>query len=328
MTKRVLITGGSGFIGYYITKELLSLDVEVIIYDAFLNYIPPLQSLYPQYLEHRLNDIKNKAYIIRGDIRNRGYFAQALNDTKPEIVIHLAAIPIAMVSNEFSEEAIQINLNGTVTVLECIRAASSVRKIVFASSSFVYGDFHYEPVDENHPTDPIDIYGGTKLSGEILTKSFGKKYGIEYTIIRPSAAYGPTDANRRVTQILIENAILGKPLILHNKGLDRIDFTYVKDASHGFVLATLSEKAKNEIFNITRGEGRSIKEFVDILKDMFPDLKIEERPPKEKRPKRGALNITKAKKLLGYEPKYNLEDGTREYVNFILDNGFLKKSKG
>jgi nucleoside-diphosphate-sugar epimerase len=325
--KKILITGGAGFIGYYIAKELLSLNAEVIIYDAFLNYISPPESRYASYLEYRLNNIRNKARVIRGDVRDKKYLMRVFKDVKPEVVIHLAAIPIAKVSNEFSEEAIQINLNGTITILECIRSVSNVRRFVFASSSFIYGDFRYEPADENHPANPVDIYGATKLSGEILIKSLGREHGIEYAVVRPSAVYGPTDANRRVSQILIENAILRKPLILHNKGLDRIDFTYVKDTAHGFVLAALSENAKNETFNITRQEGKSVGEFVDILKDIFPDLTIEERPSDIRRPKRGTLDTTKAKKLLGYKPKHDLRSGVGEYVNFILDNGFLKRDK-
>ncbi len=325
--KRILITGGAGFIGYHVAKELIGLNNEVIIYDAFVNYIPPLESSYPAYLEYRLNDIKNKARIIRGDIRNRGYLVQVLNDVKPEIVIHLAAIPIAKASNQFSEEAIQINLNGTITVLEALRVCPFIKRFVFTSSSFVYGDFAYEPADEEHPTSPIDIYGGTKLSGEVLTRAFGRKFNIEYTIIRPSAVYGPTDANRRVTQILIENAILGKPLILHAGGLERVDFTYVKDTAHGFVLAALSDSAKNEVFNITRGEGHSIKDLADILKIRFKNLEVIEQPTDERRPQRGALGIAKAKSFLGYVPRYDLKKGVEEYVDFILEKRLLKTGK-
>lgn len=325
--KKILITGGAGFIGYYITNELLSMNNEVIIYDAFLNYISPLESRYQEYLEYRLNDIKNKAHVIRGDIRNGRYFVKVLNDTKPEIVIHLAAIPIAKASNQFSEEAIQINLGGTITALECIKSVNCVKRFIFTSSSFIYGDFQYEPADESHPTKPIDIYGATKLSGEIFTRSFGSKFGIEYTIIRPSAVYGPTDANRRVTQILVENAISGEPLIMHNNGLDRVDFTFVKDTAHGFVLAALSDKAKNETFNITRGEGKSILDLVNALRPLYPDLNIVQKPQDDKRPNRGALDIRKAKSALGYEPKYDLQSGMHEYVDFLLKHDFVKIKK-
>lgn len=322
---KVFITGGAGFVGYYITKELLVRGDEVIIYDAFLNYIPPLESHYMYYLEYRLNDIKNDVKIIRGDIRHRGLLVRALTDTKPEIVIHLAAIPIARASNYFSEDAIQINLNGTITLLECLRGVNSVKRFIYASSSFVYGDFKYEPADEKHETAPIDIYGGTKLSGEILTRSFGRKFGINYTIMRPSAVYGPTDANRRVSQIFMENALMGRPLVLHNEGKEKVDFTYVKDTAHGFVLGAFSKEAENETFNITRGEGRSAKEFAEILVKIIPNLKIIEKEPDEVRPQRGALDISKARKLLKYEPQYSLEEGIHEYSDFLKNCDILNR---
>lgn len=270
---KVFITGGAGFIGYFITKELLDRSHEVIIYDSFINYIPPSESHYPYYLNRRLKEIEKKTRVIRGDVRYRGFLVKALKETRPDIVIHLAAIPIASISNRFSEDAIQINLNGTITVLESIDAVKSVKRFIYASSSFVYGNFECEPADENHPTTPIDLYGGTKLSGEILTKIYGQKLGREYVVVRPSAVYGPTDCNRRVSQIFLESALKKKPLILENGGSGKVDFTYIEDAAHGFVLACFGPKAKNQIFNITRGEGRSIKEYAQILQDLIPGLK-------------------------------------------------------
>lgn len=320
---RLFITGGAGFIGYFITKQLIEKGHEVIIYDALINYVSPWQRCYPRYLEMRLRDIEDHVQLIRGDIRYRGLLEKTLHEVKPDIVIHLAAIPIATVCNRFSEDALEINLNGTVILLEAIRNCNSIKRFVYTSSSFAYGDFQYEPADEQHPTSPIDIYGGTKLSGEILTKAFSKQFGVEYTIIRPSAVYGPTDPNQRVSQKFIENAFLGKPLVLHNGGADKVDFTYVEDTATGFVLAAFSPQARNETFNITRGEGRSIKEFAQILSQLVPNVTMIEQPPDEIRPSRGALDISKARALLGYQPKYSLEDGLKLYVNFVRESGVL-----
>lgn len=315
--KKVLITGGAGFIGYHITKELLKQGHEVIIYDAFLNFIPKEESQYPYYLKTRLKDIQDKVRIVKGDIRDKDYLKKIIKEERPEIIIHLAAIPIASASNQFFDDALQTNLDGTLKVLQAIKEAGGIERFVYTSSSFVYGDFDYEPADEEHPTRPIDIYGATKLSGEILTKSFGKKFGLDYVIIRPSAVYGPTDANKRVSQIFIESALKKEPLILHAGGKGKLDFSYVKDVVQGFVLAAFSPKAANETFNITRGESRSIKEFVEIIKKYIPNVKIIIKEPDEKRPERGALDISKAKKILGYNPKHSLEQGLKAYIEYI-----------
>lgn len=325
MPQKILITGGAGFIGYFLAKDLLEKGHQVIIYDAFLNYISPLKSHYPYYLEYRLRDLQDKAMVIRGDIRHRGQLIKALKEQKPEIIIHLAAIPVATISDQYSEEATQINLLGTATVLETIRAVDFVKRFVYASSSFTYGNFIHDPADENHPTDPVDIYGATKLAGEILTRGFGKRFGIEYVIVRPSAVYGPTDANRRVTQIFVEKALEGESLILENGGKDKVDFTYVTDAAQGFALAALHPQAKNETFNITRGEGRSAEDLAGVLKSLIPGTKTIIEPSEKIRPKRGTLDISKAKKILGYEPRYSLEEGMKKYIEFIKSTGLFKK---
>lgn len=330
MNKKIFIAGGAGFIGYFIVKELLQEGHSVLIYDNFSNYIPQEQSLYCLYLQRRLQEIKDRVEIVRGDVRDKRKLIQTIREFQPEIVINLVSIPLATASTVFFEDAVQINLNGHINLLEAIRYSNSVERFVYASSSFVYGDFEYEPADENHPTRPIDIYGGTKLSCEILSKTYSEKYGIEHTIIRPSAVYGPTDANRRVSQIFVENALTGKPLILNNNGEGKVDFTYAADTAHGFVLAALSANAKNQTFNITAGQGRSAKEFAEILQALLPYKKIEMalKPGDDtRRPNRGALAIAKAGELLGYQPKYQLEQGLKEYINYIISTGLIKSLK-
>lgn len=322
---KVFITGGAGFIGSFVAKELVSNGDDVIIYDSFVNFTSPLKSHYQFYLKRRLDNISNKVTVVRGDIRHKGHLLRTLNEHKPDNVIHLAALPIATISNKFPEEATEINLYGTVNVLEAMREVGVVKRFIYASSSMIYGDFQYSPADENHPKNPKDVYGATKLAGEILTESFGKMYGIDYIIIRPSAVYGPTDANRRVSQIFVENALQGKPLVLHEGGNSKLDFSYVEDVAHGFVLA-LKSKVRNDVFNITRGEGKSIKEFAEILSKLVPNLRTVVKPADIVRPERGALDISKARKKLGYKPRYSLEEGLKKYVDFIKSVGVTKGS--
>jgi UDP-glucose 4-epimerase len=321
---KVFITGGAGFIGVATAKQLVKSQDQVLLHDAFLNFIDPLKSNYEPYLKLRLEKIKDKVDIVRGDIRHKGRFLKIMQKFKPDVVVHLAALPIAKHSNLYSEDAFGINLHGTVNVLESIRQVDSVKRFVYASSSMVYGNFRTNPANEEHPLDPIEVYGGTKLASEILTKSYGKKFGIDYTIVRPSAVYGPTDVNRRVSQIFVENALKGAPLKLEGGGQTKLDFTYVEDVAQGFVLAINSDKAKNQIFNVTRGEGRSLKEFVEILKGLIPNLKTEIAPVDMERPERGTLDISKARTLLGYNPKFSLEEGLKEYVEFVKKSGIIR----
>jgi len=320
---RIFVTGGAGFIGHNVVKELHVLGHEVAVYDSFATYFPETKNEYLNNLQIRLEEIRDKATIIRGEVNNFDLLLKSVKEFKPEVIIHLANIPVSVASNRFSKEAVQINLNGTVNIIDVVRSVDCVKRLVYASSSYVYGDFQYEPVDENHPFSPIDTYGATKAASEFLIRGIGKRFNLEYVIVRPSAVYGPTGSNGAVSQMFVENAVLGKPLKLHNGGAARVDFTFVKDTAHGFVLAATVPAAANQIFNITRGEGRSLKEYAEILKKYVPDLKVEEAPQLEPVPKRGSLDISKARKILGYEPKYSLEDGIKEYYEFVSKH--LKK---
>ena len=314
---KIFLTGGAGFIGYHIVKELLKKGDEVILYDAFLNFADPIKSQYPKYLDYRLRDIGNQATLIRGDIRNSGLLIRSLKEHKPGIVVHLAALPIAPASDKFSEDAMSINLQGTVNMLEAMRECPFVKRFIYSSSSMVYGNFQYTPADENHPRNPTGVYGATKKCGEILTRVFSKQLGFEHVIIRPSAVYGPTDSNNRVSQLFIDAALSGKPMVLHGGGGSKLDFSYVEDVAHGSVLAISSENASNQTFNITAGQGRSIKEYAEIVKKHIPEARTEEKPADFSSPERGTLDITKARSLLGYEPKHPIEEGIRKYIDFV-----------
>jgi nucleoside-diphosphate-sugar epimerase len=177
----------------------------------------------------------------------------------------------------------------------------------------VYGDFQYFPADENHSLNPKGVYGGTKLAGEVLTKTFCSRFGIDWTVIRPSAVYGDGDGNHRVVQVLLEHALNGEPLILEGSE-QSIDFTYVEDTAKGIYLAITKEEGKNQIFNITRGIGRTLGELALIIAELIPNTKIVTSAHDKNRPVRGALDIRKAKVLLGYEPTWGLEKGVKQYL--------------
>ncbi|MEK6936795.1 MAG: NAD-dependent epimerase/dehydratase family protein [Nanoarchaeota archaeon] len=319
---KILITGGAGFIGSHIVRKLVELGHEIVILDAFEQYSPPLTGQYSKYIKLRFQGLENSITFERGSTTNQEIISRIIKKHQPTRVIHLAAIPVAEISEKNIYESISNTCLGTANLLSAVEEYSLVERFVYTSSSMVYGNFLFDKITEDHPLTPVNIYGATKLFGEHLTKIAGIRSNLDYTIIRPSAVYGPTDLNRRVTQIFVENAVLKKPIKLFNNGEEKLDFTYVEDLADGFVLATFEPKAQNETFNITFGEARSLLDFAMILKSHFQDLQIEyvNKDAGFKRPKRGTLDPTKAKNLLGYNPKHNLELGLKRYIEFMKEN--------
>ena len=322
---RFLVTGGAGFIGSKVCSLLTAKNHDVTVYDAFIRYLAPrndrIIDVFSIRSEHQLKGVK----VIRGDTRHKADVIRTIEETKPDVVIHLATLPIADLAFDHSEEAIDSILTGTVNLLEAIRDLRVAQRFVYVSSSMVYGDFEFEPATEEHPTNPKEIYGSLKLAGETITRSFCQRYGIEYVIVRPSAVYGPTDQNRRVSQIFLENVFSREKIVLHGGGVNTLDFTYIDDIATGLVLASSHPQAAGEIFNITRGEGRTLNELVDILRQYVPDIVVESEEQALYRPRRGALSIDKARTILGYAPEFSLEEGMARYVTYYQEVAKIEK---
>ena len=313
---KVLITGGAGFIGSYVSRKLLDMGHEVVVYDAFVHYISPLKSVLKDYIDLRFAGIADQIDFRRGDTRDKAHLRRVILETRPDRILHLAALPIADLSNRHSEEALASILEGAVNVLEVLRDVDFVDRFVYISSSMIYGDFEEIPAPEDHPKRPKDIYGGTKYAGEVLVETYGRRYEIPYSIVRPSAVYGPYDVNRRVSQIFIENALLGKPITLYGGGHQALDFTFVEDAAEGIIKVMFHEKAVGNAFNITYGHGYTLREFSDILGKHIESLEVKIVDEEDVfRPKRGALSIEKARNMVGYNPQVSLEEGIQRYLD-------------
>lgn len=332
MTK-YFITGGDGFIGYHVCRELLEhTDADIVSYDAHRHYVPLEKSLWPDYLQYRSAQLEGDVTRIQGATTDEQLLSEKLREHEPDVVLHLAALPIATVSNDRPDEARRNILDGTMNLVESLRRANfEVDRTVLVSSSMVYGDFETDergnvlPASEDDACNPMGVYGSMKLASEHVVKSYSTQYDIPYTIVRPSAVYGPTDCNRRVTEIFLRRALANEPIRLDNGGTQELDFTYVTDLARGIRLAAEHEEARNETFNLTRGEGRSIRELADVIRNFVPDVETYTQYEERSRPNRGALDISKARDLLGYDPRYSLEEGMRRYLQFLENSGFIER---
>jgi len=320
--KTALITGGLGFIGSNLTKILIERKIvsRCILLDSYTGFVNPTKE---SFIDQRKYRFKNKKNIIieRGDAKDFRLVYKVLDLYQPEIIFHTAAIPLAKIDNLNANEAKIGSIDTTTNILECInffqsRKKYNINRFVYISSSMIYGDFKKNIVTETSDSDPKEIYGTMKLAGEIITKGLCKFYKIPYTIIRPSAVYGPTDMNNRVSQIFVEKALKGQEITIQGKD-EKLDFTFVEDLANGCILAGTKKNGINQTFNITYGKAQSLYNFVKILSKRFKKLRFKITKRDNFRPKRGTLSINKAQKLLNYKPKYNLLKGVNKYLDFI-----------
>jgi len=327
--KTALVTGGLGFIGSNLVKILLKKKIvsRCIILDSFTGFINPLKENFSDFRKYRFQEKKN-IVIERGDAKDFRLIYKVLNLYKPKLVFHTAAIPLSKIENLNANESKIGSVDTTTNILECInffqnKKKYKINRFVYISSSMVYGDFKKNKVSETDKLSPKEIYGTMKLSGEIVTRGLCKFYNIPFTIIRPSAVYGPTDMNNRVSQIFIERAQKGQTIKIQGKD-EKLDFTFVEDLANGCILAATKKNGVNETFNITYGKAETLYKFVMILSKHFKKLKYKIEKRDSFRPKRGTLSINKAKRLLNYKPIYNLEKGIKKYLNFV---NILNKNK-
>ena len=311
-----LITGGLGFIGSQIARQLIAgnhVD-KVVCLDHFGRYSSSLRPGFIDFRRARMEGLHDHLIIERGEARFQGLLFGLIDDYRPDYIFHLAALPLAKLDNMNTQEAREGSVDSTANLLETLGQFGGgycPKRFVYTSSSMVYGDFQSDVADELHPTEPKEMYGTMKLAGEVTSLGLGRHFGIPVTVIRPSAVYGPTDMNRRVGQIFLEKAMAGETLSV--QGADEaLDFSYVKDVARGFILAATEDAGVGQIFNITHGKAHTLMDLVHCLEKHFPDLDYVVTDRDDFRPKRGTLSIEKARSLLGFEPEYSLQRGIDE----------------
>lgn len=328
MIKNILITGGLGFVGSHLAIALSkNTDNNVSVVDSGKYFFDKGIHNYNYYKILRKDSlIQHNVKIYEIDLLDKQKLTSLLVETKPDIIIHLASISVAGIADFYPDKAKENIFDITYNILQTIVNEFPVERFIYISSSMVYGHF---PKDENNniippteeaPCNPIDIYGSFKLCCEHLIKAYHHRKKLQYVIIRPTAVYGPNDCNFRVTELFTANALLGSPILLDNGGLHLLDFTYIDDVVQGIFSTIENSNALNQTFNISYGKGNSIKELAEIIKDSLPDVIINNSECRPFRPNRGALDISKAKKLLDFSPEFSLQKGMKLYIEQVKEH--------
>ena len=323
MKKKITLIGGCGFIGHNLALKLNETGFNVNVIDSLaVNNLLSLdidktknKFLYSSILKNRIEILKKSRIELKiQDARDFSAMSKLIDNIKPDIIIHLAAISHSNKSNKDPHSTFDHNLKTLENTLNI--AKNKNIHVIYLSSSMVYGNFEMAKVNEETHCKPIGIYGSLKLSGELLTKAYNQVFGLPYTIVRPSALYGERCISRRVGQIFIENSLTTKEITISGTGEEKLDFTYIDDFVNGLILCCQNENAKNETFNLTYGSAKKILDLAEIVKKEFPDISINFKNKDRLMPDRGTLDISKAKKLLNYNPKFELSQGFKKYIGW------------
>lgn len=336
--KRIALVGGAGFIGHHLALRLADKGADVHVIDGLtvnnLVQYTAMQpgsenrELYLAILNQRFDKLRAGGIPLHvEDARDYHRLSHVLSDIQPQVVVHLAAIAHAGRSNKDPMSTFGHSLRTLENSLDWARDGSE--RFIYFSSSMVYGDFRKPTVTEEEPCEPLGIYGALKFAGEKIVIAYQQVFDLDYTVIRPSALYGPGCVSRRVSQIFIESALVGSKLRVDGDGDERLDFSYVADVVDGAMRAIAHPAARNEIFNITAGQSRSLADLITLIQEHFPEVEVEFVERDALRPYRGTLSIDKARRLIGYRPATALEDGLDRYVAWYREltaDGVLSKA--
>jgi nucleoside-diphosphate-sugar epimerase len=293
--KNILITGGGGFIGTHLRHKLEEQGHKVQILD--INH--PDQ-------DAGQDVTKERSWATLPDWHVEEFVHVLPNDgNDPDVVVHMAAQPNLRAVKENPKQAYKTMTAGVMNIINRFLDTH----FIFISSSMVYGNFNNDGVDETYPLRPIDPYGRLKLIGEDITKALHDKW----TIVRPSAVYGPNDNLDRVIPIWIK-AAMNDEVLKVNGTRTFLDFTYVEDLCDGLIATFNNDDAIRQTFNITRGKSIPIENVAKYIIKTIGKGTVEIRLSDMNYPERGTLNIDKAKKILGYNPKWDFTEGVEKTI--------------
>lgn len=306
---KILVTGGAGFIGSHIVDRLLNAGFEVFVIDNLCS--GQLENIAP----HRNRE---DFHFIQGDIRNLDLVNSTLRDV--DAVFHGAALVGVSASVENPILTNEVNVTGTLNLLKaCLD--SSVKRFIYTSSAAVYGKTETSPHSESLVPHPISPYGVSKLAAESYAMVFYEVYGLETVCLRCFNVYGPRQMygpySGAIT-IFVNQLLDDQPITIYGDGEQTRDFVNIQDVVDASILALTRKNAVGEVFNIGRGIATSINLVASMLQEITGKTKLE---LMHTNPRRGDIrhsyaDITKARKVLGYNPKVELKDGLTQFVKW------------
>lgn len=306
---RVLVTGGCGFIGSEVVKQLSQQGASVTVFDN-------LSSGHENYIS-----TSEKVRLIKGDLTDESLVSKIIGGN--DYVLHLAALPFIPDSYYYPKDFFTVNVNGTINL--AMASLKKVKRFVYISSSEVYGSALYTPMDENHPTLPQSTYSVSKLAAERVIYTIHREHDLPVAIIRPFNSFGPNITQPYIIPEISSQLVNGNSEIKLGNIHSKRDFTYVSDTARGIILAMLTEGINGETINLGTGKALAIKELVQAIADIHGkhDHSIVIDPSRIRPSDVETLicDYSKANRLLGWAPSVSLRDGLKHTIDWIAKNG-------
>ncbi|MCD3349939.1 SDR family NAD(P)-dependent oxidoreductase [Clostridium botulinum D/C] len=315
--KKVLVTGAEGFIGSHLTERLVELGADVtalVQYNSFNNW---------GWIDTFNKNIKDSIKVITGDVREYDNVKRMVSGQ--EVIMHLAAL-IAIPYSYLSPMAyVRTNVEGTTNILEACREEKNIQKIVHTSTSETYGTALYVPIDEKHPMQGQSPYSASKIGADKMAESFYKSFNLPIATIRPFNTYGPRQSARAVIPTIISQILAGKREIKLGSLTPTRDFNYVKDTAEAFVKIAESDRTMGEVINAGSNYeisiGDTVKKIIELIGHDVKVLCDEERiRPEKSEVNRLWADNTKIKNLTDWTPKYSIDEGLAETIEWIKNN--------
>jgi NAD dependent epimerase/dehydratase len=324
---KILVTGADGFIGSHLTEELVRQGYDVkafVYYNSFNSW---------GWLDTSPESIKKELEVFAGDIRDPHGVKEAMKGC--DVVLHLASLIAIPYSYHSPDTYVDTNIKGTLNVLQAARELD-IQKVVHTSTSEVYGTAQYVPIDENHPLQGQSPYSASKIGADQMATAFYRSFNTPVAIIRPFNTYGPRQSARAVIPTIITQIASGKRKIKLGSLHPTRDFNYIKDTVNGFISVMTHDESIGEVINIGSNFEVSIGETAKLIAEiMGVDIEIETDDvrirPKKSEVERLWADNSKAKALLGWEPKYGGKEGfkrgLKETIEWFTDERNLSRYK-
>lgn len=306
-----LITGGAGFIGSNMVRFLLEKGQSVAVLDNFETG-----------KRENLTEVANNIEIIEGDIRNRDVVDKAVAGC--DVVYHLAALGSVPRSIADPATTHDVNLNGTFNVFDAARVAK-VRRVVFASSSSVYGQSPVLPQHEGLPLAPISPYAATKATGELYARAYDAAYGFQIACMRYYNVFGPRqDPHSQYAAaipLFVSAYLRDEAPKIFDDGEQSRGFTYIDNVMNANYLAATVDEIHGEAMNISTETSVTVNTVVNTIRELLgKDIQPEYLPPRKGDIKHSLADISRAKELIGYEPLVSFDEGIRKAINWYVEN--------